>query len=158
MVRESKEEKRRATARAVVTRIEEETSQCADPLEFMLRIMADDTQPYESRVECAKAAVAYVHPKLASVQHTGADGAPLEQKVIHTLMMDPRAAELAEQLSLSLVRKTNELEAINPLTTINLVAQPSAGADQPEVFSLDPRPANDIEAAFDERLSPEPAA
>jgi hypothetical protein len=58
------------------------------PLEFMLQIMRKPDPPKDAdagqiltfnamRFEAAKAAAPYVHARLAAVQHTGKDGAPL---------------------------------------------------------------------------------
>jgi hypothetical protein len=57
------------------------------PLEFMLRIMRTEPEDVEDerqavaimnlRFEAAKAAAPYMHPRLAAVEHTGADGKDL---------------------------------------------------------------------------------
>jgi hypothetical protein len=47
------------------------------PLDYMLSILRDETQDQAARIEVAKAAAPYVHPKLANIEHTGKDGAPL---------------------------------------------------------------------------------
>ncbi|MDH5640867.1 MAG: hypothetical protein OEY28_06200 [Nitrospira sp.] len=41
------------------------------PLNYMLKIMRDEKQPTAIRLEMAKAAAPYCHPKLAAVEHTG---------------------------------------------------------------------------------------
>lgn len=46
------------------------------PLEYMLQVMRTDPDP-EMRFEAAKAAAPYVHNRLAAVEHTGKDGAPI---------------------------------------------------------------------------------
>lgn len=58
------------------------------PLEFMLQIMR--TEPSEQlepidyfraqsmRFEAAKAAAPYMHPRLAAIEHSGADGGPID--------------------------------------------------------------------------------
>jgi hypothetical protein len=38
------------------------------PLEYMLSTMRDETKPIELRLDMAKAAAPYVHPRLASVE------------------------------------------------------------------------------------------
>lgn len=38
------------------------------PLEYLMKIMTDESQPDDVRIECAKAAAPYVHPKLSAVQ------------------------------------------------------------------------------------------
>lgn len=62
------------------------------PLEFMLKIMRDEPPTTEDervgaalqqmRFEAAKAAAPYMHPRLAAVEHTGGNGAPLMPPVI----------------------------------------------------------------------------
>lgn len=42
------------------------------PLEFMLNILRDETQPSHDRFEAAKAAAPFVHPRLAAVEIAGA--------------------------------------------------------------------------------------
>lgn len=41
------------------------------PLEYMLAVMRDHEQPAEARLDAAKNAAPYVHPRLAAVEHTG---------------------------------------------------------------------------------------
>ncbi len=41
------------------------------PLNYMLSIMRNETQPTAVRLEMAKAAAPCCHPKLAAVEHTG---------------------------------------------------------------------------------------
>lgn len=69
--------------RAIADRAAEEG---LTPLEFMLQIMRapsdhEDVQVQIAReamrFEAAKAAAPYVHPRLAAIEHTGADGEPL---------------------------------------------------------------------------------
>ena len=38
------------------------------PLDFMLGVLRDESQPFERRQDMAKAAAPYVHPKLASLE------------------------------------------------------------------------------------------
>jgi hypothetical protein len=62
------------------------------PLEFMLSLMRaeppegleprDMLAAQSMRFEAAKAAAPYIHPRLAAVEHTGADGTPLQAPVI----------------------------------------------------------------------------
>jgi hypothetical protein len=44
------------------------------PLEFMLKVMRDEKVLVVVRLDAAKAAASYVHPKLSSVTHGGAVG------------------------------------------------------------------------------------
>lgn len=48
------------------------------PLEFMLDVLRDDTEEMEKRMWAAEKAAPYVHAKLASVEHKGDDGGPLQ--------------------------------------------------------------------------------
>jgi hypothetical protein len=38
------------------------------PLDFLLGVMRDDAEDMDRRIECAKAAAQYVHPKLSSIE------------------------------------------------------------------------------------------
>ncbi len=65
------------------------------PLEFMLQVMRKEPSkalpPKEElaatmmRFEAAKAAAPYIHPRLAAIEHTGGDGAPLMPPVINLI-------------------------------------------------------------------------
>ncbi len=46
------------------------------PLQFLLDRMRNSKADMAERIECAKAAAPYVHPKLASIEHKGKDGGP----------------------------------------------------------------------------------
>lgn len=62
------------------------------PLEYMLQVMR--TEPSDAldekgllqamtlRFEAAKAAAPYMHPKLASIEHTGKDGKAIQHDVV----------------------------------------------------------------------------
>jgi hypothetical protein len=52
------------------------------PLEFMLNRMRDAEAPIEDRMEMAKAAAPYVHPKLANIEHGGAGGGPMRVEFV----------------------------------------------------------------------------
>ena len=61
------------------------------PLEFMLDVMrtepSDTLEPREwltataMRFEAAKAAAPYIHPRLAAIEHTGADGGAIDHSL-----------------------------------------------------------------------------
>lgn len=51
------------------------------PLTYMLRIMGDRTADNDRRDDMAKAAAPYCHSKLATVEHTGKDGAPIDHSI-----------------------------------------------------------------------------
>lgn len=46
------------------------------PLEYLIHVMREG-EDEKLRFEAAKAAAPYVHPRLAAIEHTGADGEPL---------------------------------------------------------------------------------
>ena len=46
------------------------------PLQFLLDRMRNTKADMSERIDCAKAAAPYVHPKLASIEHSGKDDAP----------------------------------------------------------------------------------
>lgn len=48
------------------------------PLDYMLAVMRDAKAEPGRRDDMAKAAAPYVHPKLASLQHTGRNGGPIQ--------------------------------------------------------------------------------
>lgn len=53
-------------------RTQKVAERCAEegitPLEYMLNIMRDPTQEFQTRMDAAKSAAPYIHPKLASVE------------------------------------------------------------------------------------------
>lgn len=48
------------------------------PLAYLLAIMRDDANDKSTRIDAAKAAAPYVHPKLANVEHSGNDDKPMK--------------------------------------------------------------------------------
>lgn len=60
--------------KASIARQAEVAASGQTPLDYLLEIMRDDTAERGERLDAAKAAAPYVHPKLASVEHSGKDG------------------------------------------------------------------------------------
>jgi hypothetical protein len=60
---------KRKAALAALVAIEGET-----PKDFMLRVMRDTSRETTLRLDAAKAVAAYVHPRLANIEHSGKDG------------------------------------------------------------------------------------
>ena len=65
------------------------------PLEYMLQVMRRESAHEDPRVEiareamrfeAAKAAAPYIHPKLASIEHTGPEGEALNMKLLVTFL------------------------------------------------------------------------
>jgi len=60
------------------------------PLDFMLSVMRDENAAPEVRLEAARSAAPYVHPRLSAVAYSGPEGGPIEMRI-----EDKRAAALA---------------------------------------------------------------
>lgn len=52
------------------------------PLDYLLSVMRAEGEDVDSRLEAAKAAAPYVHPKLANIELTGADKGPIQIKIV----------------------------------------------------------------------------
>jgi hypothetical protein len=61
------------------------------PLEFMVQCMRNEAMPEDFRLDAAKAAAPYVHPKLTSVELKGDPNAPIE----HHLTIDAFTSRIA---------------------------------------------------------------
>ena len=48
------------------------------PLEYMLRVMRDETAKAERRDEMAKAAAPFIHPRLSAIGHSGEIGTSVQ--------------------------------------------------------------------------------
>jgi len=71
------------------------------PLDHMLAVMRDETAEPARRDEMAKAAAPYVHPKLASVEHTGAGKGPIQVE-------DRSPRDLARRIALALASDASD--------------------------------------------------
>jgi hypothetical protein len=60
------------------------------PLDYMLRVMRDETADPARRDAMAKAAAPYVHPSLASVRHGGDEQNPLRITEVRRIIVDAR--------------------------------------------------------------------
>jgi hypothetical protein len=56
----------------------------------MLQVMRDDTKADDVRLDAAKSAAPYVHPKLSSVVHKGDEKNPVAVQMIRRVIVDPR--------------------------------------------------------------------
>jgi hypothetical protein len=68
------------------------------PLGYMLGVLRDPRAPAARRDEMAKAAAPYVHPRLATIAHTGPDGGPVQ---FHDLTDDELDQIIANQSKLA---------------------------------------------------------
>jgi hypothetical protein len=61
------------------------------PLDFLLQVMRDEATERGARIDAAKAAAPYVHPKLANVQHSGDQDNPVQHQVGVAWMTESQA-------------------------------------------------------------------
>lgn len=64
--------------KASVAKAEAVAASGLTPLDYMLSIMRDPERMPDVRLDAAKAAAPYVHPKLAAIEHSGPGGGPIE--------------------------------------------------------------------------------
>ncbi|MRX33207.1 hypothetical protein [Aminobacter sp. MDW-2] len=69
--------KRGAPNKASVERQKKVAATGDTPLDYMLKVMRNPKADASRRDDMAKAAAPYVHPKLASMQHSGPRGGPI---------------------------------------------------------------------------------
>ena len=79
-----------APNKATQERQEEVAKTGTTPLQYMLSVMRDETEPKDRRDDMAKAAAPYVHPKLASTEVKG------EQTVKHVIRLPASPKDMAE--------------------------------------------------------------
>ena len=65
------------------------------PLEFMLQVMRDPRQDLAVRLETAKAAAPYLHPRLQAVEHSGTDENTASRHWVVELVASPKHANTA---------------------------------------------------------------
>jgi len=71
----------RALTREIANRCAEEG---ITPLEFMLRVMRDESVDLQTRADMAKSAAPYIHPRLQAVEHAGWDGGRFHARTAQT--------------------------------------------------------------------------
>src|SRR3972149_3492901 len=67
--------------KVTAARRQELTESGLTPLGYMLSLLRDEQQSPDMRFEAAKAAARYVHPRLATVQVSGAQDNPIQLQV-----------------------------------------------------------------------------
>ena len=55
----------------------------------MLAVLRDEGAEPQVRMEAAKCAAPYVHPRLASIEHAGEDGSPIKVQEIKIRLVRP---------------------------------------------------------------------
>jgi hypothetical protein len=131
--------KRRMLAHEVMNRLEAELGRPVNPLEGLLRIGSDPTQPVSIRVECMSECLQYLWPKLQSqsVAVSGPDDGPVQLAAVSVsldlIRSNPELAHAAQTLSIGLSAAGSEsappleLEAAPPLDV-----EPSGSIDDGE--------------------------
>ncbi len=61
------------------------------PLAYLIQIMRDETLDIDRRIEAAKAAAPYVHPRLAAIEHRGDAANPINVQVGFRWMTEAEA-------------------------------------------------------------------
>jgi hypothetical protein len=51
------------------------------PLEYLMSVVQDEASERKERMSAAMAAAPYMHPKLASIEHTGEGGGPINHNL-----------------------------------------------------------------------------
>lgn len=88
-VREKTGGRRKGTPNRATARREKEIAKSGvTPLEYMLKVMRNPKASDDRRDDMAKAAAPYVHPKLASMQHTGRNGGPIQSVDLTNMSAD----------------------------------------------------------------------
>lgn len=64
--------------KATAAKVAEIAASGLTPLDYMLNLMRDEAAEKSLRMDAAKSAAPYVHPKLANIEHTGRDGGPIK--------------------------------------------------------------------------------
>jgi hypothetical protein len=70
------------------------------PLDFLLSILRDTSAPPPVRIEAAKAAAPFVHPRLATVEHSGS-------------LALPRASDMSDDELAAVVAQQTTAEPLN---------------------------------------------
>lgn len=68
--------------RATADKVAEVAASGLTPLDYMLKVMRDENNDQAIRLDAANKAAPYIHPKLASIEHSGPDGSALVIKVL----------------------------------------------------------------------------
>jgi hypothetical protein len=66
------------------------------PLEYLLSVMRSEEAEQKERIDAAKAAAPYIHPRLNAVELTGKDGEPIQSET--TVTLDANTAERLRRL------------------------------------------------------------
>lgn len=64
--------------KATAEKVAEIAASGLTPLDYMLNVMRDENAEKQLRMDAAKSAAPYVHPKLANIEHSGPDGGALQ--------------------------------------------------------------------------------
>lgn len=91
----------------------------ADPVEMLAKTMKDEQVPRDLRVDCAKALLPYVYPKLSAVEVTGRDGGAVQVEHDHELCMrlmaDDVVVERLEAIVIERAEREREERGVEPV-------------------------------------------
>ncbi|MBZ5726368.1 MAG: hypothetical protein LAP87_15380 [Acidobacteriia bacterium] len=95
-----------------------------DPVAMLAKTMADeDNVPLDVRVDCAKALLPYVYPKLSAVEVTGRDGGPVEverdKMLVQRMMGDDVVVARLEALIIEQTEPARAERALEPYEGTN---------------------------------------
>ena len=75
--------------KAKAERLEAQIASGLSPLDYMLSVLRDESNPKLMRLAAAKDAAPYVHAKLANIELTGKDKGPLEVNIVRYTPAQP---------------------------------------------------------------------
>jgi hypothetical protein len=76
--------------KATTERVKEIVASGLTPLDYMISVMRNAELPLERRIDAAKSAAPYVHPRLAAIEHKGDADNPIAFAILSAV---PRADE-----------------------------------------------------------------
>ena len=79
------------------------------PLDYLLAVMRDESNPTQVRLDAAKAAAPYVHPRLAAIEHRGKGGTPTDT-ITRVIVIPAKEIPCATPLMLRSKAATQEQE------------------------------------------------
>ena len=91
----------------------------ADPVEMLAKTMKDEQVPRDLRVDCAKALLPYVYPRLSAVEVTGRDGDAVKVEHDHDLCVRLMADDVVvERLEAIVIERAERERAERGVETV----------------------------------------
>ena len=95
--------------RATAAKVAEIAASGQTPLDFMLSVMRNEECTPERRLEAAKAAAPFIHPRLAAVEHSGS--------VAETVKVEMSDIDVARRIAFLLARAKHNLDSGTGIAT-----------------------------------------